>query len=247
FNISTRICAHPPCRDQFGDWLTGIDRELGRLEIPGKPLRGGLTTPVSILVQEVGLLKAFGVGPELPRIEFRAKRNWIVGDPFFDHALGVEQFSIRLPLEPQISSCFKVLHNGPDGPQRYSGTRGDLTIGCLDERGLAGKREGDLKASGVQSAEVIPTEVGWLVVANHVNEKPWAFEISVAGSNDERKMKLAAAFGNLTGKVRCDQQNRLAASVALGPDQCGSFEPVYGFDFGAEPVFTFVRGQFDDG
>jgi hypothetical protein len=63
--------------------------------------------------------------------------------------------------------------------------RGDLTISCLNERGLTGEREGDLKTSGVQGAEVILTKFGWLVIANHINEKPRPFEISVAGSVDE--------------------------------------------------------------
>ena len=33
----------------------------------------------------------------------------------------------------------------------------------------------------------------------------------------------------------------------MGFDQRGGFEPVYGFDFGAEAVVTLVRGQFEDG
>jgi hypothetical protein len=59
-------------------------------------------------------------------------------------------------------------------------------------------------------------------------------------------MKVAATFGNLTGNVGRDQQGRLTVGWA-GFDECRGFEPVYGFDFGAEPVFTSVRGQFDDG
>ena len=108
-----------------------------------------------------------------------------MGDPFFDHAFRVEQFSIRLLLEPQISPCFEVLHNGPDGPKCYSSTCGDLTISCLNELGLTREHEGDLKTSGVQGAEVTLTKFGRLVVANHINEKPRRFQINVTGSVDE--------------------------------------------------------------
>src|SRR5690348_15414040 len=94
-----RIGAHPSRRDQSRDWFAGVDRELCRFEIPRQLLRGGFASPIRVLLREIGLLKAFRVGLEAPRIELGAERDRIMGDPFFNHALRIEQLSLNPFLE----------------------------------------------------------------------------------------------------------------------------------------------------
>jgi hypothetical protein len=73
----------------------------------------------------------FRIGLEPPRIELRAKHDWIVCDPSFNHALRIDEFSIGPLSETYISSGLEVLQDGTDRPERYCRSRGDLTIVCL--------------------------------------------------------------------------------------------------------------------
>src|SRR5579863_1822995 len=185
FDVTGWVSAHPPCRDQLSNGFAGIDRKLNRFEISRQLLCCCLASPVSVLLRQIGLLKAFCLCPKSPWIEFRAKRYRIVGGPFFDHAYGVEQFSIRFLLKPQISSRFEILHNRPHGAERHSSLRGDLPIVRLNQRRVTRESKRDLETSGVEGAEMILPKFDWLGVANHVNEQPRPCEISVAGGVDE--------------------------------------------------------------
>ncbi len=123
---------------------------------------------------------------------------------------------------------------------------GNLSKIRLNEGGMKSKRKDDLETGRVERAKVVPANLGWLVVANHIHEKAGPFKICVARGVDEGKMELAATFGDLTGNVRCNQQRWHAVGPASGLDQGGSFEPVHGFDFSEKAVFPSVRDQLED-
>src|SRR6516162_11702056 len=91
-DVAGHVGAHPSCRAQSRNWFSSVDCELCRFEIPRQLFRGRFASPVCVLLCEFGLVKAFRIGLEASRIELGAQRDWIMGDPFFNHALRVEQF-----------------------------------------------------------------------------------------------------------------------------------------------------------
>src|SRR5262249_54037215 len=151
---------------------------------------------------EIGLVKAFRIGLEAPRIELGAKRDRIVGDPFFNHSLRIDEFSIEPLLEADVPSGFEVLQDGADRPERDSRSRGDLTIGCLQERRPTCERKRDLEASGIQGAKLAFATFGRPRLAHDVDEEARPLEVGVAGSVDERQMKVATALGYFAGDER---------------------------------------------
>src|SRR5581483_8008786 len=199
FDVAGHVGAHPSRRDQSRNRFAGVDCELCRFEIPRQLLRGGFASPVRVLLRKIGLVKAFRVGLEAPRIELRAKRDWIVGHPFFNQALRIEQFSFEPLLEAYVPSRFEILQNRTDRSECYSRLRRDLTVGGLKERRPTCERKSDLEASGLQRAKISFATFCGPRLAHDVDEQARPFEVGVAGSVDEWQMELATALGYFSG------------------------------------------------
>jgi len=192
FDVASPVGAHPRCRDQLGNGSAGVYCEVRGPEILRQFLGGWFTSPVCVLLCEIGFLKAFGVGLESPRIKFRAQRDGIVGDPFFEQTFWIEQFPILLRLEAQQSSGFEVLHDGAYGAEGHAGPRRDLPIVCANQVRAAQQCEAYLEAGRIQGAETILAKSGGPSLARNVDEQSRPFEIGVAGGIDEGQMELGS-------------------------------------------------------
>ena len=94
-------------------------------------------SPKRILLREIGLVEAFRIGLEASRIELGAKRDRIVCDPFFDHALRVDEPSIEPLSEANVPSGFFATFGRPGLAHDVDEQARAFEVciaGCVDER-----------------------------------------------------------------------------------------------------------------
>lgn len=155
FDVADRLRSHPAGCDQLCEGFAGVNGELRGFQIPRQFRGGRLTSPIRVLRREVGSSKPFGIGAESTRIELGTESRGIVRDPFFEHSFRVDEFTIAPGLEPEESTGFEVLQDGPHSAERNTGLCCDLAIAGANRFRMAQQREDDPDPGGIQSAVLV--------------------------------------------------------------------------------------------
>ena len=128
FYIPGTIGSHPVRRDQLGNGIARVNREVCRLQEVRQLFGGDLTSPVCIVPVDIGLVKSLWVPLKSAWIEFRAQRGGIVRHPFLEHAFWIEKISLCPGFKAKESARFEVFHDRADRSERHSCCRRDFPV-----------------------------------------------------------------------------------------------------------------------